>query len=152
MKTIIAMMLVVSSLNLSAQQVPEFLKGGTVTVTDKNGKQYKFSSDEYAAVPRHVQVKPKTIVVTQPPVERVVIEKQFHEAYIVLQPKNIVSVEVLRSQHGLKTSQYSNSVSVESDRDTGAGIMYQRNVYKSLYLGGRVDTNNGYGLNIGLGF
>ena len=45
------------------------------------------------------------------------------------------------------------SVTVVEDRyKFGAGLMYQRNFHKELWLGGRVDTNGGTEVNLGLGF
>ncbi len=48
---IIALLFVVSSV-AQAIEVPEYLKGGVITVTLSNGTQYTFKSEDYAVVPR----------------------------------------------------------------------------------------------------
>lgn len=45
-----------------AQEVPEYLKGGTIEVTLKTGEKYQFSADEYAVVKRQAQMEPEARV------------------------------------------------------------------------------------------
>ncbi len=51
MKTLL-MVLVLLFTQVVSAEMPEYLEGGTVTVTLKNGKQYTFSSDEYMVARR----------------------------------------------------------------------------------------------------
>lgn len=43
-------------------------------------------------------------------------------------------------------------VDSEESVKLGVGIQYQRNVYEDLFIGGRVGSNGGVGLSLGLGF
>jgi hypothetical protein len=45
-----------------------------------------------------------------------------------------------------------NDVEVRNRKDLGLGIQYQYNFHKDLYLGGRVDSNGGTGVSLGVGF
>ena len=67
--------------------------------------------------------------------------------------KHIISGEISRSFSGrLNTKTYSNETDIEVKKRTGVGIMYQYNFIDNLYLGGRIDSNGGVGINLGLGF
>lgn len=144
--------LIILSLSFTtyAQEVPEFLKDGTITVTLKNGKTHTFSANEYAVVKR--QAKPQVKIAESSEVMEVArinpsvkSESKRH--------KHIISGEVLSSRNGeLKDSADPSHITVKTRRKVGVGIMYQNNIYKDLYLGGRIDSNGGAGLNIGLGF
>lgn len=126
-----------------AQQVPDFMKDGVITVKLKNGKTYSFSTNEYKVVSRKSQVKavkPDSL----PIITKVIINPN--------KIRHIVSGEIVRSNGDLDTTTSANEVEVRSRRQLGLGIQYQYNFQDNLFLGGRVDTNGGAGINLGAGF
>lgn len=88
-------------------------------------------------------------------VEEKIVEKQVVVSHVEFKeaPENIVSLALVSGQNGLSRAQTSPSrVDIETQRMLGAGLMYQRRVSDSLYIGGQVDTNESVGLNVGIGF
>lgn len=72
---------------------------------------------------------------------------------IIKRHKHIISGELLSSANGeLKTSSGQSTSTIRSRHKAGVGLIYQNNIYKDLYLGGRVDTNGGVGVTLGIGF
>lgn len=144
MKYLVLVMLF--SVNCFAQKVPEYLKDGVITVTLKNGKTHTFSANEYAVVKREEK---------KLPVENTVVQ-QTHTTVVFQERKvnkHIISGELLSSRNGgLRDKSTANTVEIETERRVGVGIMYQNNIYDNIYLGGRVDSNGGAGINLGLGF
>ena len=129
-----------------ASETPEYLKDGVVTVTLKNGKQHTFSANEYMVAKRGNKKKE---------ISRSPQKEKAQDVVFTRQPKrlkHIISGEVLRSNSGLETSMRSNEVNVRSKKEIGVGLQYQYNFHGDLYMGGRVDTNGGTGLNLGVGF
>lgn len=130
-----------------AEPMPKYLEGATITVTLKNGKQYSYKAEEHKVVPRIE--KPKQVLVQ---------EVSGHGSSCAMPPmkskshKNIVSLEVVKSMADPTTETNASGTTVKSKSEVGLGLMYQRNVYKDMYMGGRVDTNRGAGVNIGVGF
>jgi len=152
MKNIIAILLTLS-MTLPAFAVgpaPKALQGGKITVTTADGKTYSFSSDEYAVVKRGTEDK----VYTQS--EGNEIAKTHLEEGKKSQDeaigKNIVSVGAVRSQNGFDTSTSASTVDVETKSKIGASLQYQRRFDTNKYLGGRVDSNGGAEINLGVGF
>ena len=121
---------------------PDYLKDGTITVTLKSGKTHTYSTNEYMVVKRG---KKQAKVEKEPVVARKVEKNQ-------KRLKHIVSGEVLESSRGLSESTNATSTTVRNRRKLGLGIQYQYNVYDDLFLGGRIDSNGGAGLNLGVGF
>lgn len=167
MKLLIVMISLVSSIAFANQcgdtcevlnqdvntPVPVHLKGATITVTTKDGKSYEMKADEFKVVPRKQQFKVKERVVyrlsPQPrEIEPVVIEKTR-----VQKQKNIVSLLLNRSLTDYDVSQDGpGSFRIENRFELAVGLMYQRNVYKDLYLGVQADTHKSLGANLGIGF
>ena len=135
-----------------ASETPDYLKDGTITVTLENGKQYTFSANGYMVAKRgskKIEVKPELAEVKSEMAEQKTPKASNSEPKRL---KHIVSGEVLRSNSGLETSIGANEVNVKSKKDLGLGLQYQYNFHGDLYLGGRVDTNGGAGVSLGVGF
>jgi hypothetical protein len=135
---------------LAVGPAPEYLKGGVITVTLKNGKTYTYSADEYAVVKRGQESKPLPLASKDSSEESVPAPQQAETK--VEGHKNIISVGAVRSQRGLNVTENANSVEVSSKKQIGAQLQYQRRVTDKVYLGGQLDTNQGVGVNIGVGF
>jgi hypothetical protein len=148
MKTIITtiLMLAFSFPALAVGPAPKELQGGVITVTLADGKVYTFSSDEYAVVKRGTEDKVFTIS------EGDSIAKIHYNAGKEAQSRNILSLGAVRSKRGLDIKETASTVDVETRSKLGASIQYQRRIKDNKYLGGRVDTNNGVEVNVGIGF
>lgn len=133
---------------------PKELQGGKITVTLKNGKTYTFSSDEYAVVKRGTEEKVFTKAEGEEIAKTHMEEgrKQGEQAAKDAQPKNIVSLGLVRSKNGFDTETTSSTVDVKSRKDFGGSLQYQRRVLDNKYIGGRVDSNGGAEINVGVGF
>jgi hypothetical protein len=149
MKHTLAVLLLILSTLAVASEVPAYLKDGTITVTLKNGKQYTFSANDYMVVKRGAK-SPKLELAEKE--VSALKEKVSAQAKEPKRTKHIVSAEAIHSNRGLDTSSSANHVDVKSQKQLGLGLQYQYNVYEDLYMGGRIDTNGGTGLNFGIGF
>ncbi len=137
------------TLTVKAEEIPNYLKEGEITVKLKNGKTYTYSTNEYKVVKRGnpVLLGDSPMTVSESLKKGVESENQKKKS------KHIISGEISRSFSGrLNTNTYSNETDVEVRKRTGVGIMYQYNFIDNLYLGGRIDSNGGAGINLGLGF
>ncbi len=146
-KLLILMALFTSTVN--AEEIPKYLKDGEITVKLKNGKTYTYSTNEYKVVKRGnpVLLGDSPMTVSESLKKGVESENQKKKS------KHIISGEISRSFSGrLNTNTYPNETDVEVRKRTGVGIMYQYNFIDNLYLGGRIDSNGGAGINLGLGF
>jgi len=65
---------------------------------------------------------------------------------------NILSAYVVRSQKGFSSNIDGNTITVENEFRQGVGIMYQRRIFDSLWLGGAFDNNSGKSISLGLEF
>lgn len=147
-KLIFIAMLLVTNLGL-ASETPGYLKDGIITVTLKNGKSYSFSTNEYMVVKRGA-AKTELAKEEKPLAAPVVVRQSTSSNSKRL--KHIVSGEVLRSTQGFDTKVSGNQTDVTERKKIGVGVQYQYNFYKDLFMGGRVDTNGGAGVSLGLGF
>jgi len=148
MKSLI-LLLALITLTCQAQSTPAYLKDATITVKLKGGKEYTYSANEYAVIKRNSKPKIELAQASEP------IKVESSRPAQAPEPKrhkHIVSGEIVRSNGSLNTSTGANDVEVENQKEIGVGIQYQNNIYKDLYLGGRVDTNGGTGVQIGVGF
>jgi hypothetical protein len=131
---------------LAVGPVPKALKDGVITVTLADGKVYTFSANEYAVVRRGTEDK----VLTKS--EGDSIAKTHFEEGKKAQPKNIVSVGAVRSKNGFDISETASTVDVSSKKSIGGSLQYQRRVLDNKYIGGRIDSNGGAEINVGVGF
>ena len=74
------------------------------------------------------------------------------ETYYPVYQKNILSGFVTRGQNGVRTDLSTTQTVISTKRQTGLGVMYQRNIDRNIYLGGSIDTNTNTSLNLGIGF
>lgn len=151
MKKILLMLAFLITMPAAANEIPpKYLEDGVITVTLKSGKQYTFSANEYFVAKRGVK---KVEIARAPqinkPQEIMYIEKKSEQKRL----KHIISGEVVRSNNGQHdVSSDPSRVNVESKKAFGVGVQYQYNIYKDVYMGGRLDSNGGTGLSLGLGF
>lgn len=125
-------------------EVPSGLKGATITITKADGSTETVSAEKFMLVKR----KHKRPILTVKTKSTTLMCKSTKS-----NPENILSLEALVGQSGLEKNIISPSqVEVKTKSGLGVGLMYQRNVYKDLYLGGKVDSNENVGLSVGLGF
>lgn len=138
------------SFSAQAQEVPKYLQDAIITVKLKSGKEYTYSANEYAVVKR--QSKPQVKITESSEVTEVARISPPAESE-GKRHRHIISGELLSSRNGeLSEKSTGSTVDVETKRKVGVGIMYQNNIYKDLYIGGRIDSNGGAGVNIGVGF
>lgn len=139
--------MVMSGWNIAhAETAPAYMKDAVITVKTKDGKEYTFSGNEFKVVKRGEAPKTIPFIVTQP-----IAEDKVSSPEVEARHKHIISLEIVRSKNGFDESMSSSTVDVKSRYDVGVGLMYQNNFYKDYYLGGRIDTNSGAGINIGIG-
>lgn len=140
------LLLVMFSTAAFASDAPSYMKDGTITVTLKDGKSYTFSSNEYMVVKRG-----SSELTLSPESEPQETKTQARPETTAIS-KNIVSVGVVRSTRGFDVAQDGSHVAVESKKELGISLQYQRNVKDNVFVGGRVDTNSGAEVNVGVGF
>ena len=147
MKYLILLLALVACL-AQAQEVPKYLKDGTITVTLKDGKSYSFPANDYAVVRRgSKQVEPKApeLAAAEPAKKSAPQEQK--------RLKHIISGELVHSNSGeLNTKSTPSTIDVENKKKLGVGVQYQYNLVDDLFLGGRIDTNGGTAVNVGVGF
>lgn len=128
---------------VKAEDMPAYLKDAEITVKLKDGKEYKFSANEYKVVKR-ISLETLPTLVSQPVRSEIASEPK--------RDKNILSLGLVRSQSGFDYNVTSSTHTVETQYRYGLSLQYQNNIYKNYYLGGRVDTNSGVEINAGFGF
>lgn len=139
---------VVCGFNLAhAETAPEYMKDAVITVKTKDGKEYTFSGNEYKVVKRESKVVTIPFIVTTTTTQEIQSSPEQQARH-----KHILSLELVRSKNGFDEQMTSSTVDVKSRYGLGLGLMYQNNFHKDYYLGGRIDTNSGAGVNLGVGF
>jgi hypothetical protein len=127
-----------------AEEAPNFLKDGEIIVKLKDGKEYKFSANEYKVVKRSDRVLNMALVRSD--------SKDSPAPHVKsIAMKHIISGELVSSDNGLTVNSDNNATYIQTRRNLGLGIQYQYNFIDNLYIGGRIDTNGGAGLSIGFG-
>lgn len=150
MKYLLTIALFLSSLSVFAEDIPAYLKDGVITVTLKDGKQYTFSANEYKVVKRGRKAK---VEVVQEELKQTQEQgNQSAQPEVAKIHKHIISGELVRSKNGLDVINNTNEVDIKTKKEIGVGVQYQFNVYEDLYIGGRVDSNGGTAISLGVGF
>lgn len=129
---------------------PKELEGATIMVKMKDGTTREMSANQFKVVPRKQQLKVKAKTITQN-----VNCKPYVEVHVKKVPtpqKNILSLEVNRSIGDYDVERNGGTVKVVNYFEPAVGIMYQRNIWNSWYVGGRIDTHRALGLSVGKGF
>jgi hypothetical protein len=124
------------SVNTIADDVPDYMKDGVITVTLKDGKQYTFSTNTHKVVVRGSKAVRPTLV------------KAAEE-----RPKNRVRLLGGYGPSGeLNTTQNSSSVTVKTDSSAVGGVGYDRLLTDKLSIGGQIQTNETVLINLGFDF
>ena len=122
--------------------VPQFLKGATITVKMKDGKEVAFPAEQFKVVPRKQQIFIAHLAKTM-------ISQVFPREV----KKNRVS---LLGGHGTKPgldiSTSGSVVSVQSRTGVIMGVQYQRLLTESFSMGVQLQSNNSVLLNAGFDF
>ena len=132
------------SLSAFAQETPSYLKDASITVTLKNGKQYKYSANEYAVVKRE---NPKNVVIE---INHEGKRTTHQSPAIVVGGPNTVKALGGAGPSGLKMTIGSSSVTIEQDYGFTYGLGYSRQLNKRWSLEA-VGLSNKTGL-LGLGY
>lgn len=126
---------------LITTDVPNFLKGATITVKLADGKETTVPAELFKVVPRKQQV-----LVT-------VIKQNDKTICSTSLDKNRVSLLAGRgAREGLNRDNYPTVVDVESKVGAIGGVQYQRVIKGKLSIGAQVQSNDTALVNIGLDF
>jgi len=144
--TIIALMFVTITNQAFAEEMPEYMKDGKITVTLKDGKSYTFSTNEYMVVKRHAKKEvtpaaPTATAVAQQPKE----EKQAHKY-------RLTALVGYGYTGKLNDETTKSTVDVTQDKGVIGGLAGQIDLNKDYHLMGEVLTNQSFLLGIGKGF
>lgn len=130
-----------------AADMPEYMKDGTITVTLKDGKTYKFSTNEYKVVKRE-SAKEETATVKETKVAKGPVSKQEKQA-----DKYRLTLLAGYGYTGkLKETSSPSTVNVEQEQGLIGGLAGQVDVSKDVHLMGIIQTNQSFLLGIGKGF
>jgi hypothetical protein len=122
--------------------VPNHLKGATITVTKANGESSVVPAELFKVVAR----KQERIVSK-------VLEKETITCRENSNPRNRVSLlGGYGPKSGLTKDVSSSRVEIESHTGLNAGVQYQRNIYEDISVGAQVQSNKAGALIIGLDF
>jgi hypothetical protein len=122
--------------------VPSHLKGATIIVRTKDGKESQVPAEKFKVVPRKRQY-----VVTKTKIDSVTTCQNTE------MNKNRVSVMAGSGpKEGLKRSNDGTTVSIESKAGTIGGLQYQRLLTDKISVSGQVQTNKSVLLGVGLDF
>lgn len=128
--------------------VPNFLKGATITITKADGSSEVVKAEEYMVVKRkHLRPVVHAFSKEEKLTCKVELVKSEPEPL-----KNIVSLKAVDGYSDVKKREDAAGVELKVERQVGLGVVYQRNLSDNLYLGGEVDANKGVGVLLGLGF
>lgn len=147
MKKLILIMILMTNTVFASDQ-PVYLKDGVITVILKSGKTYTFSANEYMVVKRGS----KAILAVLPLSKTLENDRKPAVEPLEKRLNHIVSGELVHSNRGLDTSTSTNQVDIETRKQIGVGLQYQYRIHRDVFMGGRVDTNGGTGVNLGVGF
>ena len=150
MNKILLILILSFSFNTYAEDVPKFLKDAEITVKLKNGKEYKFSSNEYAVVSRKSSLKDK------------LEEKEVNEQHLV-HILHVLHAEVVKREPkknrarliggygptGLKTERQGSSFKVTNSSGAVGGVGYDRMLDDKWSVNSQAVTNGTYMLGVG---
>lgn len=165
MKTLLALLITMMALNTYALEcgetevsktventdlvvttaMPKHLTGATIILKKADGTEEVLKAEDYMVVKRK-HIRP---VIIQSTTETKLACKT--ETKTVAH-KNILSVKAIDGYSDVSKEVKGNSLTLRVERQVGAGLQYQRAVTDRIYVGGEVDSNNGVGAMIGLGF
>lgn len=132
--------LLLCSIIAFAEEIPSYMKDGTIIMTLKDGKKYTFSTNEYKVVRRGSNKKKQDAAPSK------------KEESPVAQNKNRVRVMGGFGPAKLETTKNSDSATVRLKNDKVGGIGYDRLITDRVSIGGQAQSNGTYLFNIGLDF
>ena len=139
------MILVLFSFTALAEEIPAYMRDGEIVVTLKNGKVYKYSTNEWKVVRRGTSPKAK-------PIEDAPKKEMAKEDA----PNALKNRFRLLGGYGLtgrlQTVKDANSVEVSNKFGAVGGIGYDRLLTKKISAGATLLNNETYLLNIGLDY
>jgi hypothetical protein len=123
-----------------AQEVPKFMRDGIITVKLKDGREYKFSTNEWMVVRRGKRkLKEESI-----PVITVINKAEIQ--------KNRITVRVGSGLYGLQSSSSANVVKIREERKAIFGLGYSRKLNEDFSLGASILSNESVTLDLGLDY
>lgn len=128
-----------------AADMPEYMKDGTITVTLKDGKTYKFSTNEYKVVKRE-SAKEETAKETK--VAKGPVSKQEKQS----QKYRVTLLGGYGYTGKLKETSGPSTINVDQEQGLIGGVAGQMDVSKDVHLMGIIQTNQSFLLGIGKGF
>jgi hypothetical protein len=140
--TVILMMFAVPA--LAVGPAPEYLKGGTITVTLKDGKSYTFSADEYAVVKRGSEASKPSMVAEEYNPTVLIVKKE--------EKKNRVTMHAGTGYYKMRDSYLSGAYTISQSRDALLGISYSRKLNEEFSIGGTIHTNETITFDVGVDF
>lgn len=148
MRNLITVITMFFMINVSAAEMPKYLKGATVTVTLKNGKTYTYKSEDMAVVPReNLQINSLKVL-----------------GFNILHTK-LVNKEIIKNRrnrlYGFVGYNFDGSLDVRKDGDISSvkagkdnifGIGYMRKLNEKVNVGFQMDLNGTFGITLGTDF
>ncbi len=148
MKTLIKILALTSTLSI-AQEMPAYMKGGTIGVLLRNGKTYTYSTDEYMVVKRGAKRAPEKV-------EDVENEEASPIVVVTLpapaQKKNHVVLHGGVGRDGLDLKNNGATYEITERFEAVGGLTYCRDLEYSLGACATGLTNNTYLLGIKVEF
>ena len=144
MKYVTAIFMMFALPALAVGPAPEYLQGGTITVTLKDGKSYTFSADEYAVVKRGSESAKPTMVAEEASKTVLVVQKA--------EKKNRVTMHAGTGYYKMRDSYVDNAYTISQSRDALLGISYSRKLNEEFSIGGTIHTNETITFDVGVDF
>lgn len=138
-KFLVSIVALAISTTALASDVPEYMRGGKIVVTLKDGKSYEFSTDEYMVVRRHATAPPTT----EAPVQ--VVERSSRSE----ETRNVITAFIGSGAGGLQTQHNPSSVTINSRQVGVFGFGFSRRI-SELFSVQAVGLSNRTGV-LGLG-
>ena len=131
---------------MAAEEIPAYMKDGTITVTLKSGKTYTYSLNEYKVVKRGSGLPAGHEAIVE-------LHKKVVELSENQQKKNRVRLMGGYGPSGkLESSVGASSATVKTETGVIGGVGYDRMLNKDISVGGQVQTNKTILLNVGKDF
>ena len=133
------------SITLFAEQAPDYMKDGTITVTLKNGQSYSFSTNEYKVVRRGAV---NLMAIHADVLHERVVELSKHQ-------QKLNRIRVLGGQGPSSTLDINSQptvVTVKTRYENVFGLGYDRMLSEKWSVGGQALSNGTLLLNVGLDY
>jgi hypothetical protein len=132
----------------TAQDIPKYLEGATVTVTLKNGKKFEYKSSKMAVVPRdNLGINALKAIHFD-----VLHEKLVKKELIKNKKNRIYGLAGIGPTGGLRTSTDGSRYKTSHKTGSVMGIGLQRKVDEEINIGIQIQNNDTTSLSLGLDF